>query len=183
MGGRQTPISYHTHSMSRYGPMRLLAASALAIAAAGCAGAVTPVHSPGYAAMFGRFAEIGADWNPPRPAEIVRVSFDLPVDAYVYCACSGEVTFVHEGAGCPGLAQFWIAVDEKGRRADWDTHRFHEGSFSVSSMYKLKAGHHTAYLMGRPHGDAYNFGYMSAHIIAIATQEGTIGANSWFNRE
>jgi len=161
----------------------VLAASALAIAVAVYAGSATGSRSPGYSAMFGRFAEIGADWNPPRPAEVASVSFDLPVDAYVYCACSGEVTFVQGGRISAGLAQFWIAVDEKTRRADWDTYRFHEGGFSVSSMYKLKAGHHTAYLKGQCQGEGYNFGYMSAHIVVIATQEGAIGGSSWFNRE
>ncbi len=133
--------------------------------------------------MFGNFAERGADWNPGNPAEIVKVSFFLPVDAYVFLMGSGEVTFVRGTAGSPGVAEFWIAVDNKGRRADWDMYKFHEGSFAVSCMYKLKKGPHTAYLLGQPHNGGYNFGYMSANLTAIATQEGGWSGNSWFTTE
>ncbi len=168
--------------------MIFIIALALAIAVTGCGdrgygGVPKTAPSSGYAAMFGNFVERGADWNPRNPAEIVGVSFSLPVDAYVSITGSGEVTFVRDMKNSPGLAQFWIVVDDKGRRADWDTYKFHEGAFSVSSMYKLKKGRHTAFLLGSPQADNYNFGYMSAHITAMATQEGELKSNGWFAPE
>jgi hypothetical protein len=159
---------------------RLIAASVVALAAAGCTGPKNDAKAPDYHAMFSNFAEIGADWNPAYPAEIVKVSFHLPVDAYVYISSSGEVTFSSGGKSCPGLATLWIVVDDKTRVADWDTYRFREGGFSVSSAYRLRKGDHTAYLLGRPHETSYKLAYMSANIVAIATQQGSIGENSWF---
>lgn len=159
----------------------LIVFSIVTAAATGYANIVKTTKSPGYSAMFGNFAEIGADWNPGNPAQIVNVSFYLPVNAYVYVTSSGETSFICGTSGCPGTAQMWIAIDDKDKRADWDTYKFQD-SFSISSMYKLKKGYHTAYLMGQPRDDA-NFGYTSANIVAIATQKGTIGGNSWFVQE
>jgi len=158
----------------------LTAASVVAFAAARCTGPKNDTRVPDYNAMFSNFAEIGADWNPTYPAEIVKVSFHLPVDAYVYISTSGEVTFSSGSTSCSGLATLWIRVDEKTGRADWDTYRFHEGGFSVSSFYRLKKGDHTAYLLGRPYATSYKLAYMSANIVVIATQQGSIGRNSWF---
>ncbi len=169
--------------MSRPKPFTPIAVLAIAIILEGCAGAARTARSSGYSAIFSNFTERGADWNPPAPAEIIMVSFSLPVDAYVCLIASGEVTFVLGERSCPGLAQFWIAMDEKGRRADWDTYKFHEGAFSLSSTYKLKKGAHLAYLMGHPDTGPYNFGYMSAHIVAIASQKGSLGNSSWFGPE
>jgi len=133
--------------------------------------------------MFSNFAEIGADWSPPNPAEVVKVRFHLPVDAYVYISSSGEVTFSSNSMSCSGIAAFWIAVDDKTRMADWDNYKFREGGFSVSTFYRLKKGPHTAYLVGRPCDASYKFGYMSANIVVIATQQGAIGNNSWFTQQ
>ena len=182
-GLAKKPLAAVLEALRRPGAIIFIAASALAIAVAGGAGVAKTTSSSGYAAVFGNFAERGADWNPRTPAEIVSVSFSLPVDAYVYITSSGQVTFVRDKVASPGMAQFWIAMDDKGRRADWDTYRFHEGAFSLSSMYKLKQGRHTASLMGSPHAGNYNFGYMDAHIIAIATQEGALGGSTWFTPE
>jgi hypothetical protein len=157
----------------------VIASALVAIAYMLYAGRATSSMSSPYSAMFGNFVEIGADWNPgPGKAEITNVSFTLPVDAYVYVASSGEVTFASGGKSSSGSASVWIAVDEKSRTADWDTYRFHEGGFSVSSIYKLKKGSHTAYVMGLPRENS--FGYLSANIVVIAAENGTIGKNSWF---
>jgi hypothetical protein len=181
------------HTGTALGTLAVL--SIVAIAGTGCADSDKASHSPGYSAMFGNFVEIGADWDPgPGNAEIAHVSFHLPVDAYVYVSSSGEVTFVSKEVSSSGAvnlvragpsssasANLWIAMDDKSRVADWDTtRRFHDSGFSVSSMYKLKKGPHTAYLMGCPCGSSYNLGYMDASIVVIATQNGTIGKNSCF---
>jgi hypothetical protein len=34
--------------------------------------------------------------------------------------------------------------------------------------------------MGSPHSGDYNFGYMSAHIMALATKEGDLKGSTWF---
>jgi hypothetical protein len=37
--------------------------------------------------------------------------------------------------------------------------------------------------MGHPHAGQYNFGSMSAHLTAIATEEGALDGSTWFAPE
>ena len=164
----------------------LVLLSIVAMAAIDYTGVVRTTRAPGYSATFGNFVELGVDdveWMPYEQPEIVNVSFYLPVDAYIHVSSFGDLTCVSATCSESTTANLWITMDRKDVKADWDGyHIFHKGSFSLSSMYKLKKGYHTAYVLIND-GDNLDLNYMSANIVVTATQKGTIGRNSWFFSE
>lgn len=144
------------------------------------AGIVKTNRLPGYNAMFGNFVAGSSDRNikADTVGEIINVSFYLPVDSFVFVSSSGGLAFNCGESACQNaVAHLWITIDDQGR-ADWDDNKYpdSEGSgwagYSISKMYKLKKGYHTASL----YGNSDNEFWSNANIVAIATQKGSFSS-------
>lgn len=127
----------------------------------------------GWSAMFGNFVEYVNIDSDDYYGEVLNVSFYLPVDSYLYVSSSG-VLFTNLPLDYRPMINVWV---DSITTPDWGSHRFSDGSsFSISDIFKLKKGYHTAYLiLQKP-----SIGYVDlsgTNIVVMATQKG--GGKGW----